>query len=161
MVRFENVPSRRPLFGQLLWFLCWVGLTGVAAWLNPDPHLHGTHTQLGLPPCLSVVLFGRPCPGCGMTTSISNLVHGHFVDAFRAHPFGPPMYLLYTLSAGAAFWAWIKSKRMDAETRTVNALLISLMAAFLLFGAVRFATTTGLQWTYEPPAVKKRRASVN
>lgn len=157
MVKFESATSRRPLFGQLLWFLGWVGLTSVAMWLHPDPHLHGTHTQLGLPPCLSVVLFGRPCPGCGMTTSITNLVHGHFVDAFRAHPFGPPMYLLYTLSAGAAFWAWLNAKRMDVGTRPVNTFLVCLMAAFLIFGTARFATTTGLQWSYEPLDVKSLR----
>ena len=154
MVRFESVPTRRPLFGQLMWFCGWLVLTGVAAWLRPDPHLHGTHTQLGLPPCLSVVLFGRPCPGCGMTTSITNFVHGHFVDAFRAHPFGPPMYVLYTLSAFAAFWAWVKAMRMDAGTRTVNNCLIAIMVAFLAFGIVRFATTTGLQWAYGPLGIR-------
>jgi hypothetical protein len=130
----------------LLWFLGWLGLTGVAAYLHPNPHLHGTHTQLGLPPCLSVVLFGRPCPGCGMTTSITSLVHGHIVDAFRAHPFGPPMYLVYTLSAFAAAWAWWKVRRMDAGSRAANTFLVCLLIAFIAFGIIRFATTSGLTW---------------
>jgi len=150
MVKFEPAPSRAPLFGQLMWFLGWLALTVVAAWLRPDPHLHGTHTQLGLPPCLSVVVFGRPCPGCGMTTSVTNLIHGHIVDSFRAHPFGPPMYVLYTLSAGAAMWAWIKKLKMDAGTRIVNTCLIAVMAGFLLFGAVRFATSSSNQPTSMP-----------
>ena len=114
--------------------------------LHPDPHLHGTHTQLGLPPCLCVVLFGRPCPGCGMTTSITNLVHGHFIDAFRAHPFGPLMYLLYTASAFAALWAWVGLRRMDVGSRQINSFLICLLIAFLTFGLIRFATVTGLTW---------------
>jgi len=38
---------------------------------NPDADArgHGTHQQLGLPPCTFYVIFQRPCPACGMTTS--------------------------------------------------------------------------------------------
>jgi hypothetical protein len=35
-----------------------------------------THRQLGLPQCHFVALTGKPCPACGMTTSVSLLYHG-------------------------------------------------------------------------------------
>lgn len=60
----------------------------VAFWLDPDPRGHGTHEQLGMPPCLTPLLFGIPCPFCGMTTAFSLMAHGRAVDAFTCHPIG-------------------------------------------------------------------------
>lgn len=154
MIEWQPGVARKALVGQAMWFAGWLGLTLVAAWLQPDVHLHGTHTQLGLPPCPSVILFGRPCPGCGMTTSVTAFVHGQFGLAFRAHPFGPPMYVLYTISAFAALWGWLRKTRMDANTKLMNASLVTVLAAFLVFGVVRFATVSGLQWYYGPPSIK-------
>ncbi len=45
------------------------GLLVTARGLEPSRTGRGTHQQLGLPPCTSIVLFGAPCPACGMTTS--------------------------------------------------------------------------------------------
>ena len=61
-----------------------VALTGVfvAAYrIHPydadgKPRTMSTHTQLGMPPCNFVVLTGKPCPTCGMTTSFALLVRG-------------------------------------------------------------------------------------
>jgi hypothetical protein len=36
-----------------------------------NPRTMATHTQLGMPPCNFVVLTGKPCPSCGMTTSFA------------------------------------------------------------------------------------------
>ncbi len=44
-----------------------VVVLGVARWLEPDAKGYGTHQQLGLPPCSSILLFGSKCPACGMT----------------------------------------------------------------------------------------------
>ena len=58
-----------------------VGVFAAAAWINPygpdgRPRTMGTHTQLGMLPCNFVILTGRPCPSCGMTTSFALLVRG-------------------------------------------------------------------------------------
>jgi hypothetical protein len=74
---------------------------GVAAVLTPEPSGHGTHQQLGLPPCTFSVLFGRPCPSCGMTTSWACLVRGQWIDAFWANAGGS---LLGILAAVAGPW---------------------------------------------------------
>jgi Protein of unknown function (DUF2752) len=63
---------------------------GLAAWLRPytddgQPRSMATHTQLGMPPCTMVVLTGKPCPSCGMTTSFSLLMHGDVLNSLRAN----------------------------------------------------------------------------
>jgi hypothetical protein len=150
MLRFEPAESQRQTFGQLLWFCGWLALTLFAIYLRPDPHHHGTHTQLGLPPCASVVLFGRPCPGCGMTTSITALAHGQIAASFEAHPFGPIMYVAYTLTAWAALWSRRKGLIMDANTKAMNTAIVVLLVLFLIYGAIRFATVSNLGWAYAP-----------
>src|SRR5204863_3314928 len=80
--------SLRRRLGGLLVALGAAGVLGVALWLNPAPDGHGTHTQLGLPPCAWAVALNRPCPTCGMTTAFSFGVRGRLAEAFQAQPFG-------------------------------------------------------------------------
>ncbi|MBN2476490.1 MAG: DUF2752 domain-containing protein [Pirellulales bacterium] len=63
-------------------------LLSLAAWVRPDPRGLGTHQQFGLPPCTFRVLFGLPCPSCGMTTSWAHLVRGQLLGAFQANAGG-------------------------------------------------------------------------
>jgi hypothetical protein len=80
----------------------------VAAWLPPDPRGYGTHQRLGLPPCTMMMLFNRPCPGCGMTTCFAHFVRGQFRDAARANPAG--LFMAVTC-AGLVPWCWISAVR--------------------------------------------------
>jgi hypothetical protein len=66
----------------------------VAAMLRPDPSGHGTHRQLGFPPCTFVVLFGHRCPSCGMTTAWAHLVRGQLPAALRSNVGGTLLGLL-------------------------------------------------------------------
>lgn len=138
---------------------CWVELTSVSGWarwshallllgvlvmvgvglyLSPDPAGHGTHQQLGLPPCTIHFLTGRPCPSCGLTTSVSAIVHGQFALAWRANPIG------FLIVAGAVVVAcnslmalvWGRSVRLESTRFTL--LLLALLGIWLLHGAVRF-----------------------
>lgn len=36
--------------------------------------------------CFSVMLFGIPCPACGITRATKLLLTGHFVESFQMHP---------------------------------------------------------------------------
>jgi len=63
-------------------------LLGIAAVLLPSARGHGTHVQLGLQSCSFLARTGYPCFGCGMTTSISAIMHGNVGLAFRAQVFG-------------------------------------------------------------------------
>jgi hypothetical protein len=66
----------------------------IAAFLTPNPVGHGTHMQLGLPPCGFLVVTGLPCPGCGLTTCFSYMVRGDIVGAATANPFGVMLWLV-------------------------------------------------------------------
>ena len=62
----------------------------IATVLNPYDETgrarsHGTHRQLGLPPCTLKTLTGISCPSCGMTTTISLLMHGNPQAAWQTN----------------------------------------------------------------------------
>src|SRR5436853_5060306 len=141
MALYEGSEPRRKLSGQLTFFLVWLGITGVAAVLHPDPTGHGTHEQLGLPPCPSVLLFDRPCPGCGLTTSWTALIHGDIGFAFHAHPFGPVLYLFFTATAWLALRGWLRNERFQADGPRFNRVMMVAAIVFFSFGITRMALT--------------------
>jgi hypothetical protein len=103
----------KEISGQLRLLLGAIGLglvflLAVAAMLKPSPCQMGTHQQLGLPPCSFLVLFGIPCPTCGMTTAWAYLMHGELIRAFQANIGG---VLLAVLSMAAAPWLMISAVR--------------------------------------------------
>lgn len=138
MLRFDHGVDRKLLVGQLSWFVVWVIVTAIGAYLTPSSQGHGTHQQLGLPPCPSVFMFGRLCPGCGMTTAFSATIKGDFVTAWNANPFGTLGYVLFTISAILAFYGWIKGIKIDTNTKPYNIGISILIGSFILFGAYRF-----------------------
>jgi hypothetical protein len=142
MKLFEPVLERKRLRGQLVWFLVWVMATVLGAWvLRPDPSGHGTHQQLGLPPCGSVVLFGRPCPGCGLTTSWTALLQGDWAKAWRSNLLGPVLYVAFTLSALACLYGWARGQRFLSDSKPVTTVVTAMIVVVLVFGGVRFMTT--------------------
>ena len=138
MLRFDHGVDRKFLIGQLSWFIVWVIVTGIGAYLTPSSQGHGTHQQLGLPPCPSVFMFGRLCPGCGMTTAFSATIKGDFATAWNANPFGTLGYVLFTMSAILALYGWIKGIKIDTNTKPYNIGISILIGSFILFGAYRF-----------------------
>ncbi|MCW5777225.1 MAG: DUF2752 domain-containing protein [Phycisphaeraceae bacterium] len=80
-----------------------IAVLAAAAWTTPDPDGHGTHTQLGLPPCPWAQALDWPCATCGMTTAVSLAAHGHFADAFLTQPAGA----LGAILLAALFWGFL------------------------------------------------------
>jgi hypothetical protein len=70
-----------------------VAIIVLSALLHPVPGGVGTHTQLHLPPCGVMVLTGKPCPSCGMTTSFAWMVRGRVLKAFQVQPAGVAVFL--------------------------------------------------------------------
>lgn len=145
-----NVPEVVPLLGRrfraflVALALGLVALFAVAAWLdpyNPDgtPKDHGTHRQLGLPPCNFYRLTGMPCPSCGMTTSFALLMHGDVVASLRANAVGT---LLALFLMAVAVWClasavrgtWVVVRR--AETFVLKAVVVFMILALTRWGVV-------------------------
>jgi hypothetical protein len=82
--------------------LGFVGLVLLGTAIHPDPRGHGTHEQLGMQPCMPMKLWNVPCPGCGVTTSVSLAMHGELWAAIRTQPFG---FLVALCGAGFVIWA--------------------------------------------------------
>jgi hypothetical protein len=109
---------------------------GIALLLDPDPRGYGTHQQLGLPPCTFRLLFGHPCPGCGMTTSFSHFVRGQFVNAVHANLAGTLLASVCALLIPWCLWsAWSGRLWMVSDPVSVAGVL-----------SICLATLTVLLW---------------
>ena len=118
--------------------LCLIVPLGVACWLRPDSNGFGTHRQLGLPPCTSVWLFGVRCPSCGMTTSWSHAVRGHWLQAIGANTGGT---LLAAMAMIAGPWLLISAARGRWFVGRPGDRLLALAAGLVI-------AATLLDWTY-------------
>jgi hypothetical protein len=95
--------ARVRLRGALIAVSC-VAVLGGLALLTASKDGFGTHQQLGLPYCSFLARTGYPCPTCGVTTSMTEAVHGHLIRAWNAHPLG--VLLSAGLGALAVVGAW-------------------------------------------------------
>lgn len=106
---------------------------GLARWLEPSPAGVGTHLQLGLNPCVMLVLTGIPCPMCGMTTTFAHMADGQLLGALANQPAGVVLFAITVVGTlvgladmllGRGIWrrvlAWIGPR----ETRVAIALLM-------------------------------------
>jgi hypothetical protein len=107
--RKKRKPAKLYWVYRLLLAIMVIGLLAIftaAAWIRPydedgTPRTMATHTQLGLDACNMVVMTGKPCPACGMTTSFSLLVHGDVLASMNANWVGTILALSWM-----ALMAW-------------------------------------------------------
>ncbi len=122
---------------RLTWAVLFAAPTAVlitAAVLTPSSEGHGTHTQLGLPPCGFLVFTGYPCPGCGLTTAFAHMIRLEVLGAWHANPFGIVLFLLtaaFVPFAGAGFvrgWSVLAAlDRIHAEKIAIGLAALSLV----------------------------------
>jgi hypothetical protein len=118
-----------------------LALLATARSLVPSPLGHGTHQQLGLPPCTVVLLWNTPCPACGMTTSWALATRGDFVAAARSNVgglllaiialafFPASCYFFATGQATRGYWfsTWLTVSLATALTLAVVQWLMRLL----------------------------------
>lgn len=90
-------------------------LLGIALLLSPDASGIGTHRQLGFPECAGMRYFRVPCPGCGVTTSVTLMGHGRFVEAFLNQPLGVLVALLMALALPWAALAHARGRDLGED----------------------------------------------
>lgn len=102
----------------------WVGLTAVAVCLI-------LFSAFRKEVCPSQILFGLPCPGCGLTRAGILLLSGHFIKAFQMHPF---IYVFLFGLLYVGFWRYVK---MEKEIPYGIPLLIFVVTAMTVFFVYR------------------------
>ena len=120
------------------------GVFAVAFYLNPydadgKPRTMATHTQLGMPPCNFVILTGKPCPSCGMTTSFALLVRGDVGASLRANWAGTLIAVLWALTMVWAVASGIKGRALFIPrgrgelvlTASVGVVLVLMLARWV------------------------------
>ncbi len=101
----EPIRTQRSARRYEHWTLLGLALLGLAAvvvlgaFVDPDPRGYGTHERLGMDPCRMLQWTGVPCPGCGVTTSVSLAAQGEFAASLRNQPFGFLLAFLVPLAA--------------------------------------------------------------
>jgi hypothetical protein len=105
----------------------------LATRLSPDPSGHGTHQQLGLPPCGFIYVTGYPCPGCGLTTAFAHMVRLEFVGAARSNPFGILLFMVSFTTIWVSVYGFVKKLPV---LRTLERLQFERWAVLLSVTAV-------------------------
>ena len=79
--------------------------------------------------CPTALLFGLPCPGCGLTRALGHAIHGHVVQAFAFHPLWPLLlgYLVF-------LWAYQMIEVVRGEPPKLPTYRIGAAAIFVLLG---------------------------
>lgn len=129
---------------------CWLAIValglalvlGIGRWIEPtdpqgQPRTQGTHQQLGLPPCTVFFMTGWPCPGCGLTTSFSHLMHGNIVYSLKANPVGTFMAILCGVLVPWLLLSAITGRRLgipDYSDWTCRAVVTMVVLLFLQWG---------------------------
>lgn len=79
--------------------------------------------------CLSKLIFGLPCPGCGMTRAAFLFLTGDFAGSFRMHPLF--MFLLPGLSL-LGYERYYKGRKAKITSWYFAAYFVVLLIVFVL-----------------------------
>lgn len=110
----------------------WLGLT--LAVLSPP---HGSGVAL----CWVETATGIPCPGCGLTRSLSCGIRGLFAASWQYHPMGLLILGLFLFTAAQSLLPAVIRRRLagfvEARARLFNTLYLAFVAVFVGFGIAR------------------------
>jgi len=76
--------------------------------------------------CYSTILFGIPCPACGITRAAKLLLTGHFRESFQMHP------LLFLVIIGVVIYPLLK-KLLKNYRFFINSYVIICILIFVCF----------------------------
>jgi hypothetical protein len=103
---------------------------------------------LGVEVCLVSIMGEVPCPGCGLTRSLTNLAHLEVGRAFGYHPFG---LVLYPLVIALALTNFVGRRRREhirawlvRHTVPARRLYLGFVYSFVAFGVVRLVSALAL-----------------
>ena len=90
-----------------------------------------------------------PCPGCGLTRSLSCALRGLFSESLSYHPLGLIVLGLFVFTAGQSVFPRLRREQlagfMQRHALYFNSLYLAFVAAFLGFGLVRALVRVAVQ----------------
>lgn len=132
------VPRTERILALLLAAGCLAVLV-VAASLSPSKEGHGTHRQLGLPPCAWAAGLDTPCPTCGMTTAFAAAAGRRPLQAFLIQPMGA----ILAVGAATVFWGSAHVALFGSRLGVLGGRLVRPKALWI------FAALTAAAWVYK------------
>ena len=90
--------------------------------------------------CPFKAAFGIPCPGCGLTIAIDELVHGRILNSLHIHAFAPIFLVALALILAAVILPEARRKQLAASVaRMENRTGISawVLSTLMLYWIVR------------------------
>ena len=126
-------PTRRPAAAWLTGAGCAAVLAAVV--IPPDLSVHGPVL------CPSRLLFGLPCPGCGLIRSWGAVAHGDGAGAFTSNWSGPISFVAVALGSVAmiVLIAWRGADDATAVALRVlrSQAVAAVVVVWICYGAVR------------------------
>lgn len=122
-------------------------LVAIGAWIFLALALLHPPGGMGLPICPSRLMTERPCPGCGLTRSVSCAARGDLTRSWHYHPFGIVVLaaVLVIALVGIApspicdrAWEWAIRNRSG-----ISRALAVYLVLMLIFGVARMAGLAG------------------
>ena len=147
-----NTRSQARSFGQRLiqGWLCspenihrrWMNKYTVgAAWLGLLLAILSPPQGNGILVCWMKASTNLPCPGCGLTRSLSCAMRGMFLESWQYHPMGLLILLFFLAIATASLLSTARQQRLADYMRSkaiiFNSLFLAFVATFLSFGLAR------------------------
>ena len=142
-----RVRADRPVRARLIALVVLAGCVTVlsaAVFLHPDASGVGTHEQLGLAPCAAIVMFGVPCPTCGMTTAFSHTVRGELWSAFTAHPAGLLLALATVAATGLSLGVVVTGKVWRLNWYRIPPTRITVAVLMIVLGGWAYKIVTNV-----------------
>ena len=142
-----QVDRERPFFTRATAALILAGcvsLFTIATRLEPAAGGIGTHEQLGLPPCGMAMIWGLPCPTCGMTTAFAYAARGQFAAAFHAQPAGLTLALATGLGAFAAGGTLVTGRSYRVNWTRLPPAAVGFGVVAVVLGAWVYKLATAL-----------------
>lgn len=116
-----------------------LSVLSLAAYMDPSEAGHGTHEQIGLPPCQWAQQFDAPCITCGMTTAFSHAADGKLIDSLLTQPMG----MLLSVGTAVGFWFALYVALTGSKVAAMAGQLLRSKSLYLI-GAL-----AGAAWVYK------------
>ncbi|NLE58349.1 MAG: DUF2752 domain-containing protein [Planctomycetes bacterium] len=100
-----------------------------------------------MPVCWLARWTGIPCPGCGLSRSLSCAIHGMFGASWEYHPFGVFFLVVFAMIATASLLPIGMRRRLvgfvERHDRLLRGAYFVSITLFLTYGAARAFVVVG------------------